>query len=136
MRSRKDQPIRQSRRHVRHLRHLLPGLLLCWAVFARAADSDPATRVVLLANSADPDSLRVAQHYAAARGVPVANIIALPMPVAETITWREFVATIWQPLEDELIRTKWIDAIPMALTDAVGRKKNEMTSHPIATPVG
>src|ERR1017187_1997367 len=109
MRSRKDQPIRQSRRHVRHLRHLLPGLLLYWAVFARAADSDPATRVVLLANSADPDSLRVAQHYAAARGVPVANIIALPMPVAETITWREFVATIWQPLEDELIRTKWID---------------------------
>ncbi len=97
--------------------------------------SDLAARVVLLANSADPDSLRVAQHYAAARGVPAANIIALPMPVAETVTWGEFVATIWQPLVDELIRAKWIDAIPMALTDAVGRKKIDVNSHHIAALV-
>ena len=104
-------------------------------MLARGADSDLAARVVLLANSADPDSLRVAEHYAAARGVPVANIIALPMPVAETITWREFVATIWQPLEDELVRTKWIDAIPMALTDAVGRKKIDVNGHRVAALV-
>ncbi len=101
----------------------------------RAAAEDLAARVVLLANSADPDSVRVAQHYAAARGVPVVNIIALPMPVAETITWREFVATIWQPLEDELIRTKWIEGIPMALTDAVGRKKIDVDRHRIAALV-
>jgi uncharacterized protein (TIGR03790 family) len=135
MRSRKIASTRQSRPHVRHLRHFLPGILLCWAALARGADSDLAARVVLLANSADPDSLRVAQHYAAARGVPAANIIALPMPLAETITWREFVATIWQPLEDELLRTKWIDAIPMALTDAVGRRKIDVHSHRLAALV-
>jgi uncharacterized protein (TIGR03790 family) len=107
------------------------GLLLSNVL--RAAD--PAARVVLLANSADPDSLRVARHYAEARGVPLENIVALPMPTSETITWREFIATIWQPLEDELIRAKWIDAIPMSTIDAVGRKKIDVHTHRLAALV-
>ncbi len=145
MRSRKSAPARQSRRRVSPLRHFFVGLLLGLAAHVRAAENGAAARlpdvalakegVVLLANSADPDSLRVAQHYAEVRGVPVANIIALPMPVAETITWREFVTTIWQPLDDELIRAKWIDAIPMALTDVVGRQKIDVHSHRIVALV-
>ncbi len=99
------------------------------ALPSRAADENPAARLVLLANSADRDSLRVARRYAEARGVPLENIVALPMPTAETITWREFIATIWQPLEDELIRAKWIDAIPMSTVDAVGRKKIDVHTH-------
>ena len=105
------------------------------ATLLRAAEADPAARVVLLANASDPDSLRVAHHYVEARGVPVENIIALPMPVAEVVTWREFVATIWEPLEAELIRAKWIDAIPMALTDALGRRKIDVHSHRITALV-
>jgi uncharacterized protein (TIGR03790 family) len=107
---------------------LLPGRGL-------AADEDLAARVVLLANRDDPDSLRIARHYADVRGVPRENIIALKLPLAESITWPEFVATLWEPLLEELIRAKWIDAIPMALTDAVGRRKLAVFSHRMAALV-
>ncbi len=101
----------------------------------RAADENAAARVVLLANANDPDSLRIARHYAEARGVPAENLLVFPMPVAETITWREFITTIWQPLVDELIRAKWIEAIPMSTIDAVGRKKIDVHGHRISALV-
>uniref|UniRef100_UPI00404B66B7 TIGR03790 family protein n=3 Tax=Cephaloticoccus sp. TaxID=1985742 RepID=UPI00404B66B7 len=88
-----------------------------------------ADRVVILANADDVDSLRIAKHYADKRGVPVANIIALPMPMTETITWREFVLSIWQPLQDELVKQEWIDATPMKLFDDVGRRKIASSGH-------
>jgi uncharacterized protein (TIGR03790 family) len=97
-----------------------------------AAGSPPAARVIVLANRDDPDSLRIAAHYAEARGVPRENIIAQAMPLDETITWPVFVATVWQPLQDELVRRRWIDAIPMALTDSVGRKKPAISGHRIS----
>ena len=76
----------------------LSGLLI---LPAGSAPGDLAQRVVILANASDPDSLRIARHYAEQRAVPEANIIALKLPLAETITWPEFVAAIWQPLQDE-----------------------------------
>lgn len=114
------------------------AVLLAWvlgAVVASAADENLALRVVLLANRDDPDSLRIARHYAEVRGVPRGNIIALPLPLAESITWREFVVTLWEPLLDELMRGKWVDAIPMALTDPVGRRKLAVNGHRIAALV-
>ena len=111
----------------------LPALLLA-IVFTgwSRGEASPAARVVLLANRDDPDSRRIAEHYAELRHVPRENIIALPMSQAETITWPEFVATVWQPLQDELVRRQWIDAIPMALTDNVGRRKYAIAGHRIA----
>jgi len=102
---------------------------------ARAAGENLAARVILLANRDDADSRRVAQHYAEARGVPAANVVALPMSRDETISWRDFVATIWTPLLDQLVRDNWIDAIPMALTDPVGRPKYAPHGHRIAALV-
>ena len=102
---------------------------LVGAAHALAVEDSPASRVVLLANSDDPDSLRIARHYAEVRGVPRENIIALKLPLTESITWREFVVTLWEPLLDELVRAQWVDAIPMALTDAVGRRKFAIHSH-------
>ena len=96
------------------------------------AAGSAAARVILLANRDDPDSLRIAQHYAEARGVPLANIIAQSMPQTETISWTEFVTTVWQPLQDELVRRAWIEAIPMDLTDEVGRRKHAMSGHHIS----
>ncbi|MBS0661730.1 MAG: TIGR03790 family protein [Verrucomicrobia bacterium] len=97
----------------------------------RAADP-LAARVVLLANRDDPGSVEIARHYAEVRGVPAGNIFALSMPAAETITWDEFVGRIWRPLQDELVRRKWIDAISMDLTDEVGRRKQAIAGHRIA----
>jgi len=105
------------------------ALLAFGAVPLRAAPPDPAAAVILLANANDPDSLRIARHYAAKRRVPEDNIIVLPLPLAETIAWSEFVVTLWQPLQDELIRRRWIKAIPMNLFDAVGRRKFAPLGH-------
>lgn len=91
--------------------------------------------VIVLANSDDPDSLRIARHYAEVRGVPAANIFALRMPLTESISWREFLTTLWQPLVAELVRAKWVDAIPMAATDATGRIKFAPYGHRIAALV-
>lgn len=107
------------------------ALALAFTVVVSAAD-DLAARVVILANRDDPDSLRIAEHYAAVRGVPAANLIALPLPQAETITWREFIRLVWQPLEAELVRQKWIDAIPMTAADSIGRTKYAASGHRIA----
>ncbi len=108
------------------------ALALALSPPARAAATlRPEDGIILLANTGDPDSLRIAQHYAEARHVPVANIISLPLPLGETITWPEFVVTLWQPLQAELIRRHWIDAIPMTLTDPAGRMKYAPLGHRI-----
>jgi uncharacterized protein (TIGR03790 family) len=115
------------------LRKILPAVFWAGMLAGPCLGGDPlAARVILLANADDPGSMQVAEHYAAQRGVPRANIIALPMAQTETISWPEFVATIWQPLQDELIRRTWIDAIPMALVDEVGRRKNVINGHRIS----
>ncbi|MFA5265788.1 MAG: TIGR03790 family protein [Opitutaceae bacterium] len=93
---------------------------------------EPQLRVVILANRADADSLRLAHHYAERRGVPQANVFAYPMSNAETITWSEFVSTVWEPLMEDLVRTSWIDAIPMDARDAVGRRKYATQGHRIS----
>src|SRR5687767_10897404 len=65
---------------------LLGWMAICAASAgtAPAADSDLASRVVILANSDDPDSLRIARHYAEVRAVPPSNIIAFKMSLSET----------------------------------------------------
>lgn len=116
-------------RRLRWLLRVCSGLVF-WLTPLQA--DDPAAGVVLLANADDPDSLRVAEHYASARGVPRANMVALPMPRSETISWAEFTQTIWEPLQRELTRAQWIDAVPMRLTDAVGRTKRAVAGHRIS----
>jgi uncharacterized protein (TIGR03790 family) len=115
------------------------GLGCAAALFGAAAEGDGAAalapRVLILANSDDPGSLRIARHYADVRGVPAANIIVLKLPLAEEVTWREFVAALWQPLITRLVADGWIDAMPMALTDAAGRQKYAPRDHRIAALV-
>lgn len=99
---------------------------------SRLHADDLAKRVVLVTNSEDPDSIRIARHYAEVRGVPVENILSLPMSRSETISWREFVSTIWQPLEDQLVEKKWLDGVGTKLTDAAGRRKYAFNGHRIS----
>ncbi len=120
-----------------HIRRALPWLprIFCLLILAAAPTlraDDLSSRVVILANSDDPDSLAVARHYAEVRAVPVANIIALPMPPVETISWTDFLHTIWEPLETELVGRNWIDAVAMKETDAIGRTKYAVSGHHIA----
>jgi uncharacterized protein (TIGR03790 family) len=103
---------------------------------AGLAAGDPlAERVVIVAAGGSPGSMAVARHYAEVRHVPAANIIVLNPPASETITWPEFVATLWNPLEERLVRQGWIDAIPMNLSDPVGRRQYAVSGHRIAALV-
>lgn len=110
---------------------VLAAALFMFAGCPGASGAGLADRVVLLANSADPDSVAIARHYAEVRGVPAANVISLPMPLSETISWKEFVGEIWRPLEEELVRKGWIDALAMDLFDDVGRRKYSISGHRI-----
>jgi uncharacterized protein (TIGR03790 family) len=91
-----------------------------------------ASRVVILANSRQPESGKLAEFYAAQRAVPAANIIALPLPEAESITWREFIDQVWQPLQDELLRRGWIEGTGSSLLDRIGRRRYAPTANRIA----
>ena len=119
---------------IRGLR-LAAGLCALVCAAAAAEAENLAERVLVLANSDDPGSVKIARHYAEVRGVPAANVLTLKMPLTETITWREFIATIWQPLLDVLVPGKWIDATPMTLTDSIGRQKFAPYQHRIAALV-
>lgn len=120
--------------HSRGLLHWLFRIIGAVALAAGAVlrADELSSRVVVLANSDDPGSVRIAQHYAEARDVPPANIIALPMARAETIAWPEFIRTIWEPLRKELVRRSWIDGIAMDGADPLGRTKYAITGHRIA----
>ncbi len=85
--------------------------------------------MLVLANSSDPDSVAVARHYVERRGLPETAIVALPMPVAEQVTWGEFVEQIWNPLLREAIARDAIDAMAMRITDEMGRLKIASSGH-------
>jgi len=91
-----------------------------------------AARAVIVANSADPDSRPLAEYYAKARGIPLANILALPLPVAETVSWPDFSTQVFNPLQAGLIARGWISAIPLRLADPYGRTRIAANSHRIS----
>jgi uncharacterized protein (TIGR03790 family) len=103
---------------------------LAFAFTLRAGDLEE--RVVLLANSRQPESVALARFYAEQRGVPPANIVALPLPEEESITWRQFIDQVWQPLQDELYRRGWIEGTASELTDRLGRRRYALTGHRIS----
>jgi uncharacterized protein (TIGR03790 family) len=96
---------------------------------ALAKENNLAARVVILANARQPDSVRLAEFYAEKRGIPAANIIALPLPEAETITWREFIDQVYQPLQDALYQRGWLEGTATSLLDKLGRKRYGFTGH-------
>jgi len=108
------------------------GLLAGPGRAAAGDETDPARRIIILANANEADSVRLARYYAEKRGVPAGNIIALPMPPEETIGWPEFIAAIYQPLQDQLVARGWIDAFATTLTDSLGRKRYGISGHRIS----
>ena len=62
------------------------------------------SKVYVVANSDDPDSLAIADFYASARGIPKGNIVGLPMPKAGKISRAEYFEKIENPLVAELAK--------------------------------
>ena len=72
-------PIRQNRLPLRYLRRLLVGLA-AFAIYLRcecARAVGGPENVLLVANSHSPDSLCIANHYAALRHIPPGNVLLL-----------------------------------------------------------
>jgi len=115
------------------MRRLLAGILFLLLFVGRVgAADDEAARVIVLANSDDPDSVKLAQYYAERRGVPAENIISLKLSLAESVGWHEFVPSLFRPLQDELVKRGWIDGIGMQALDPLGRRKYVMSGHRIS----
>ena len=91
-----------------------------------------ADHVVVLVNSNDSGSVEIANYYTEQRGIPKANIIALKMPEKETVTVREFVDTIYNPLLNALIRKDWMNAVKANGRDIVGRERVSVATHHIS----
>ena len=103
-------------------------IFLFW-VLPFVLSANEAERVVILANSNDKGSVEIAEYYAKKREIPVENIIALPMPTTETITVREYVDAIYNPLLAELIKTGWVKGARSDSADTVGRKRMSIGAH-------
>ena len=67
--------------------------------------------MVVVVNANDSGSAEIAKYYTEQRGIPEDNIIALKMPNKETVTVREFVDTIYNPLLNALIEKDWMNAV-------------------------
>jgi uncharacterized protein (TIGR03790 family) len=116
----------------RKLSLLIIGLLCvcgCAQVQLAAGEADS---VVVLVNANDPDSAEIAEYYTESRGIPAGNIIALKMPTTETVTVREFVDTIYNPLLNALIEQKWMTAVKATGRDIVGRERVSIATHQIS----
>jgi len=111
---------------------LVLPLTMAVHAFAAGPENEFASRVLVLANSRQPESVKLAEFYAEKRGIPKVNIIAMPMPESETISWRDFLDQIYNPLQRDLVRKSWIDATSSQSNDRLGRKKYAMMGHHIA----
>lgn len=107
--------------------------LLAWAA-AGAADrlADLAARTLILVNSRQPESVALGEFYAGQRGIPSANLIALPLPGEETITWRAFIDQVWQPLQDRLLVHEWLEGVAGESLDTLGRRRVSVLGHRLA----
>ncbi len=99
---------------------------------AEESEAELAARVIVLANSDDADSVRLARFYAERRSIPFDNIVALKMPLTETISWSQFVTSLHEPLQAELVQRGWIEGISMNAHDEVGRRRVVVSAHRIA----
>ena len=95
-------------------------------------DAGEAAHVVVVVNANDSGSAEIAEYYTEQRGIPKDNIIALKMPNQETVTLREFVDTIYNPLLNALIEKGWMNAVKATGLDVVGRERVSVATHHIS----
>lgn len=87
-----------------------------------ASGAGEVERLIILANSSSKDSMALARYYAEMRSIPEGNIIALPLPEKETISIREYVDTLHNPLLEALLDRRLIIGAKAGVADAHGRK--------------
>jgi len=99
------------------------ALCLVWLalVSVASANADEVERVIIVVNANDSSSVGIGEYYAEKRGIPKENIIALKTSTAETITIREYVDSIYNPLLSELLKADWVQGARSRGPDRYGR---------------
>lgn len=88
---------------------LVLGILLSGlTALPQLGAADFRERLLVVFNSEDPDSVRLANEYATARSIPKERVLGLPTPLSETITRAEFNRTLREPLERHLEEKQWM----------------------------
>jgi len=77
----------------------------------KTTENSLAERVIVVANSNDPASVELAKYYLVARKIPAENLVVLPMPTAETVSWSDFSEKVFSPLRKEFVARGWIDGV-------------------------
>jgi len=80
-----------------------------------------AERVVVVANSREPESEKIARYYMQKRQIPEKNLILIDAPTAADITWTEFVEQVFNPLRQRLTKDGWLTAYVTDQKDHEGR---------------
>ena len=120
--------------------HLPPPLcLLIWVLLLSAAPHAPGlepNEVVLVVNQQSPGSKEVAETYASLRHIPQRNIITVnAAPVhrsrTATISRKEFLETIWQPIGKAVLVRK-IDKEIVAIIYSTGFPTTISTAPPMS----
>ncbi|MFO8027879.1 MAG: TIGR03790 family protein, partial [Opitutales bacterium] len=99
--------------------------------FAAPTRADDAASVVVLVNSEDADSVAIGEYYAKQRGIPLDNIVRLETSTEETVSLREYVETISNPLLNELLDREWIKGVKSRKKDRYGRERLAAAAHRI-----
>ena len=79
-------------------------------------------RILVLANSNDPQSLQLAQYYAQKRAIPTSNILTLPLSSQETIDWDSYVNSLHNPLLEICLERGWVRGVSSSELDELGRQ--------------
>ncbi len=77
-------------------------MLACAGLGVLGRADDRGASVVVVYNSAMPDSLAVARHYAERRGVPTNQLVGLMLPETEVISRGDYESRLQNPLVTEL----------------------------------
>jgi len=108
---------------------ILLALALLSALQSFASDADS---VVIVVNANDSSSVAIGEYYAQKRGIPLDNIIGLKTSTKETISLKEYVDTISNPLLDELLDGEWISGVKSVNKDEYGRERLSVAVHRIS----
>lgn len=90
------------------MRNLLFIILFITSLLPLKATPLTAKQVVVIYNSALPESKKLAETYRAARGVPAENLIGLPLSAQQDITREEYNKTLRDPLRKIFQDNGWL----------------------------
>ena len=86
---------------------------------------------ILVVNRNAPESLEIAQYYAQQRGIPESNIVHLFTPNVETISVKQYVEAVANPLLDALLDSGWVKGVKSSSKDLYGRERLSVSIHSI-----